>query len=343
MSAGPDGKPDPTTARNFMSAEGAVYLTTGPEGDLWFADINHGSLHRISFESSSPTSCPAGQYLAEYFNNGSLNGAPTMSRCETVIDNDYGGGAPAPGINSDQFAVRWTTSPVLVAGTYEFTATADDGVRVYVDDELIIDQWHDQPATTYTATRSLTAGAHTIRVEYYENGAAAVARFSYTSTGGADNQAPTATIDTPTAATTWKVGDRIFFDGSASDPEDGDLSTSALWRVSILHCPALCHEHLLQTFTGAAGAGRSIVAPDHDYPTKLQFQLTATDSQGMTHTATRLIDPQTATLRFESVPSGLNSDARNRAGGHAVRANRRSRLGQLRECSDPADVVGHDL
>jgi glucose/arabinose dehydrogenase len=305
MLAGQDGNPDPNNVQHFMDAENPVYLTPGPEGDLWYADIGGGRLHRISFGSTAPTDCPADEYVAEYFNNQLMTGAPVLSRCETEIDNDWGTAAPAPGVNTDQFSVRWSATRTFTAGTYEFTATADDGVRVYLDDVPIIDEWHDGPATTYTASRSLTAGSHEVRVEYYDNGLAAVAKFSYASTGGGGNSPPTATIDAPTAATTWKVGDTITFAGSATDPEDGALPASALtWQVSMLHCPDGCHEHVIQSFPGVAGG--SIVAPDHDYPSKLQFELTATDSQGTPHTATTVIDPQTATLRFESVPSGLS-------------------------------------
>jgi hypothetical protein len=64
----------------------------------------------------------------------------------------------------------------FTAGTHTFTATADDGVRVYLDGTLVIDQWKDQSATTYTAPRTVTAGNHEVKVEYYENGGDAVAK-----------------------------------------------------------------------------------------------------------------------------------------------------------------------
>ena len=58
--------------------------------------------------------------------------------------------------------------------TYTFQATSDDGVRVYVDNVLIIDSWVDQGAqVTHSATRTLAAGYHTVRVEYYEHTGAA--------------------------------------------------------------------------------------------------------------------------------------------------------------------------
>jgi single-stranded DNA-binding protein len=64
----------------------------------------------------------------------------------------------------------------FTAGTHTFSATADDGVRVYLDGTLVIDQWKDQSATTHTVSRTVTAGNHEVKVEYYENGGDAVAK-----------------------------------------------------------------------------------------------------------------------------------------------------------------------
>jgi hypothetical protein len=126
--------------------------------------------------------CAAGQLSADYFNNMTLSGSPVLSRCEAAINHDWGIDAPAPGVNADGFSVRWTGSVDFAAATYQFSVTADDGVRVFVDGVLLIDQWHDQGPTTYTAPRALTAGAHTVRVEFYENGGGAMAKLTWTAT-----------------------------------------------------------------------------------------------------------------------------------------------------------------
>ena len=119
-----------------------------------------------------------------------------------------------------------------------------------------------------------------------------------------DEGAPTATITTPTAATTWKVGDAINFSGSATDPQDGTLPAAALsWSVILHHCPSTCHTHLLQNLVGTASG--SFTAPDHDYPSYLEIRLTATDSSGLTDTKSVQLDPKTVSLSFASGPSGL--------------------------------------
>jgi hypothetical protein len=136
------------------------------------------AFQQVSAETASIT-CSTGQYRAEYYANTSLSGPPTFTRCESNIDYDWGGGGPGNGLGADNFAVRWVGLVNFSAGTYTFTATADDGIRVWIDGGLVIDAWRDQSATTYQATRSLAAGAHEIKVEYYEHTGGAVARLGW--------------------------------------------------------------------------------------------------------------------------------------------------------------------
>jgi hypothetical protein len=118
------------------------------------------------------------------------------------------------------------------------------------------------------------------------------------------NNPPTASIGTPSATTTWKVGDLISFSGSASDPEQGTLPASALsWTLILHHCPSTCHTHTVQSWSGVASG--SFSAPDHDYPSHLELRLTATDSGGQSDTESVELQPQAVQLSFASQPSGL--------------------------------------
>ena len=127
---------------------------------------------------------------------------------------------------------------------------------------------------------------------------------SVTVTVGTPNTPPTAVIDSPLSTTTWRVGTLISFSGHASDAQDGPLPASALsWAIILHHCPSDCHTHPVTTFVGVAGG--SFNAPDHDYPSYLELQLTATDSKGATDVKSVLINPETVGLTFQSVPSGL--------------------------------------
>ena len=110
----------------------------------------------------------------EYYNGMIPAGAPALLREDTNVSFDWGWGSPGPGVNADQFSARWTKWAYFATGNYTFHLRSDDGVRLWVDEQLIIDQWHDHSATTYSAAKYLGAGNHSLRVEYYENGAQAV-------------------------------------------------------------------------------------------------------------------------------------------------------------------------
>ena len=118
------------------------------------------------------------------------------------------------------------------------------------------------------------------------------------------NDPPVPTISNPLSSLTWKVGDQISFNGSATDAQDGPLPPSALsWNLTILHCPSNCHTHDVQTWPGFASG--SFAAPDHEYPSHLVLTLTATDSWGITASTSVELNPQTVTLSVHSSPTGL--------------------------------------
>ena len=120
----------------------------------------------------------------------------------------------------------------------------------------------------------------------------------------AGNSPPVASIVTPTAGTTWRVGDTVSFSGSATDPQQGTLPASALsWSLILHHCPSNCHTHPLQDFVGVAGG--SFVAPDHEYPSHLELRLTVTDAGGLSDTESILLQPQTVDLTFATTPTAL--------------------------------------
>ena len=106
------------------------------------------------------------EWKGEYWSNADLSGAPSLLRNDAQIDFDWGSEAPASGLPSDRFSVRWTRAVTFPSGIYRFSLRADDGLRLWIDDVRVIDEWHTSDGSTlYTLDRSLT-GAHTLRVEY---------------------------------------------------------------------------------------------------------------------------------------------------------------------------------
>ena len=79
-------------------------------------------------------------WSASYWNNPTLSGTPALTRQEENLDHDWGTGSPQPGvINADQFSARWTRYIDVTPGNYRFTATSDDGIRLWIDGALLLD------------------------------------------------------------------------------------------------------------------------------------------------------------------------------------------------------------
>lgn len=142
-------------------------------------------------------------WKGEYYANVSLGGLPFVVVSDRVISFDWRDGAPVAGMPSDNFSVRWTRSINLEEGIYIFETRADDGIRLWVDDGLLIDQWQDSAVQTYTAERFISRGSHRLRIEYYESAGQAVISTSWRLLP--TTPTPTPTPPPPTATATPSV------------------------------------------------------------------------------------------------------------------------------------------
>lgn len=116
-----------------------------------------------------------------------------LNRTEAYpINYDWGESSPDPIVPIDNFSASFLGQFTFNAGSYDFTVTGDDGVRLYVDDVLVLNKWVDQSPHTYALTHLMTAGVHTIKLEYYENGGGAVAKLSWVETGNTPPPPPPA-------------------------------------------------------------------------------------------------------------------------------------------------------
>ena len=130
------------------------------------------------FEKSEFVTAPGGEsgLKAEYFSNQELAGPPALTRVDLHVHFDWGEGSFEPGQPVDHFSVRWTGYFIpKESADYQFFTSADDGVRLYIDDERVIDDWLPQSQTLATATRHLEAGKpYKVRVEYFEDVGSAI-------------------------------------------------------------------------------------------------------------------------------------------------------------------------
>lgn len=107
----------------------------------------------------------------EYFDNQELEGKPTLTRVDPFVHFVWGGGSYSATGPVDHFSARWTGYFVPPAtDDYKFYTNADDGVRLYVDDKRVIDDWHTHAETVNSYAAHLEGGhAYKIRLEYFEN------------------------------------------------------------------------------------------------------------------------------------------------------------------------------
>jgi hypothetical protein len=119
----------------------------------------------------------------EYFTGMNFENL-SLTRIDQQVDFEWGQGSPGPGMPSDNFSVRWTGSiEIKTEGNYTFWTTSDDGVRLKVDDALVIENWTDHGPTVDGGSRVLSEGFHDLVLEFYERGGGAVIHLEYQGPG----------------------------------------------------------------------------------------------------------------------------------------------------------------
>jgi hypothetical protein len=208
--ASDDGLPSPPAAMTFawskVSGPGTVTFANGSALSTT-ASFSAAGVYtlRLSASDSALTTtddvvvtvnaASANGLTAQYYNdpgNGTHFATLVLTRIDSTINFNWSG-SPASGVKSDNFSVRWTGRvEAPVSGTYRFSTVSDDGIRVWVNGQLVINNWTDHPSTTNTsAAISLTAGTrYTLKVEYYEHTGNTVARLQWSYPGQATQVIP---------------------------------------------------------------------------------------------------------------------------------------------------------
>ncbi len=162
--------------------------------------------------------------LGEYFDNMEFQGKPVLTRIDRQIDFDWGLGSPGPGVPSDRFSVRWTGWMIAPrTGDYALVARTDDGVRLYLDDTLMIENWGDHPPQSKAVDVRLEEGKpHKIRIEYYDDRGGAVAQFGWRAVEDSSLLAAMETARSADVALVF-VGDDNSIESEGSDRTSLDL------------------------------------------------------------------------------------------------------------------------
>ena len=154
---------------NYLGAAGKVlYAEDAPD----LADV----FQRVEFVTG-----PGGEsgLKGEYFNNEQLTGDPALVRTDKTVAFKWGDDSYISGGPVDHFSIRWTGYFIpKTTDDYKFYTSADDGVRLYIDGEPVIDDWKRHAETLDSFGKRLEAGKpYQIKLEYFEATGGATASF----------------------------------------------------------------------------------------------------------------------------------------------------------------------
>lgn len=126
------------------------------------------------------TTPPAG-LRAAFYRGQDFSGTPLLTRIDATIDFNWDYEGPAPGLPQEYYCVRWTGALRAPAtGTYTFHITTDDGMRVWLGNKQLFNEWRPQVPSTFSTRVKLTAGEfYSLRVEYYQLRFQAQARLTW--------------------------------------------------------------------------------------------------------------------------------------------------------------------
>ncbi len=245
---------------------GNIALVAGQKYDikLEYFDNTYSAISRLSWSSNSQAkeiipqsqlysqvNTPVGNgngLKAEYFDNSDFTNLK-VTRTDTKVDFNWGSGSPDPLIGADSFSARWTGQvEAKYSENYNFYTSSDDGVRLWVNNQLLIDKFVNQSTTEHTGTIALVAGQkYDIKLEYFDNAYSAVSRLSWSSNSQAKEIIPQSQLYSPALATT------ITLSPSPTTVNEGDGSVT----VTVLRSGDLSGTSTIQyaTLAGTATAG----------------------------------------------------------------------------------------
>ncbi|MFD5817233.1 fibronectin type III domain-containing protein [Streptomyces sp. NPDC127038] len=148
-----------------------MFRATGARGTLSSALVlaaAGGLLGTAGTAASAVTNCTSPVYKRQFYANTTFSGTPKKTDCDSAIDQNWGSGAPAAGLPADNFGVRWTvTRDFGSGGPFTLPVTAQDGIRVYLDNSRKVDLWTNVSATrSKTVALTIPPGKHTLRVDF---------------------------------------------------------------------------------------------------------------------------------------------------------------------------------
>jgi uncharacterized repeat protein (TIGR03806 family) len=219
----------------------------------------------VSAAAFKPGAVPSGTSSATFINSSSVGtgtglrgayysnqlmtftNAPTLVRTDATVNFNWGTAAPDASVTADHFTVRWTgTVQPQFSETYTFYTTTDDGVRLWVNGQLLIDKWVNQGPTEWSGSITLAAQQkYNIQMDYFENTGGAQASLSWSSASTAKaiipktqlypvtNQPPVVNIVSPANGATLSASPSVTMTAQATD-DDNNVARVDFYSNNIL-------------------------------------------------------------------------------------------------------------
>jgi hypothetical protein len=203
-----DGQPliNDWTTHASKENSGMILLQAGRKYDIRLEYFDSTSTATVSLKWSSasqskqtiPSSAlyftPAG-FAGQYFSNSDFTGTE-LQRTDSSVNFAWGSGSPDPSIGADSFSAHWTGQLLpQYTQTYSFYTTSDDGVRLWINGQNLIDNWTNHSSTVDSATIALVAGRrYDLWMDYYDSSSTATAKLEWSSTSQSRQVIPTSRL-----------------------------------------------------------------------------------------------------------------------------------------------------
>jgi hypothetical protein len=193
----------------IAAVTGTAYQNTGLTANTTYSytvtAIDAAGNESLKSSAASATTLPSGGtggtgLTGLYFNNQDFT-ALMRTRTDATVNFNWGSGSPDPSIGADTFSARWIGRvQAATSETYTFSVVGDDGVRLWVNNKLIVDKWINQAPTEWSGAIALAAGTkYDVRLDYYENGGGAVCQLLWSTPTRVKGIIPQAQLYPPSA------------------------------------------------------------------------------------------------------------------------------------------------
>ncbi|MFJ7075579.1 fibronectin type III domain-containing protein [Streptomyces sp. NPDC098781] len=262
-----------------------------------------GLVTAVAAPASAAVTCTSPVFKRTFYANTSFSGTPRRTDCDGVIDQNWGTGAPASGLPTNNFGVRWSvTRDFGSGGPFTLSASGLDGIRVYVDGNLKINLWKNLSTTvSKTVNVDIPKGKHALRIDYVNWTGSARVKVGYTprTSASVDKIAP---LSPTGAAVTYDRATgkaRLTWAGN----KEMDLAGYRVHRrVKGGSYPAAP----LATTTSTSFTDTSLPVTGAAY----EYSVRAYDKAGNASVGTASLTVTTADRTAPGVPGGLSTDSR---------------------------------